>query len=181
MKDIERASPSRRPSCSARSLFRYTYIVSRGLGNVERMVLRCRADHPHASTRETARTVFSGEPTEAQMRSTRRAVQRLTEKGLLEPQEPASRSTEASRLLRDVLEGLAASGEPFDAEDVRARFSGDDEDSLEVRRTLANRPAVMAGVFAGARARGVIEPAGMVRPGRSSRKGNRHMLWRGAH
>ena len=115
------------------------------------------------------------------MRSTRRAVQRLTEKGLLEPQEPASRSTEASRLLRDVLEGLAASGEPFDAEDVRARFSGDDEDSLEVRRTLANRPAVMAGVFAGARARGLIEPAGMVRPGRSSRKGNRHMLWRGAH
>lgn len=114
------------------------------------------------------------------MRSTRRAVQRLVEKGLLEPQEPSSTPSEASVLIRTVLEGMAATGEPFDADDLRARFKGDGEDALMVRRTLANRPSVLSGVFAGARARGVIVPAGMIRSGRSSRKGNRQMLWKGA-
>lgn len=153
--------------------------MSRGLGRVERSVLECRAAHPHASTRETARSVYRQEPTEPQMRSTRRAVQRLTEKGLLGLQEPSCEPSEASQRLRAVLEGMAASGEPFDADDVRTRFDGDDEGDREVRRLLASRPNVMAGVFAGARARGVIEPAGMIRSGRSSRKGNRHMLWMG--
>lgn len=114
------------------------------------------------------------------MRSTRRAAQRLVEKGLLEPQERSSKPSEAGALLRAVIEDMAESGESFDADDVRSRFDGDGEDALLVRRTLANRPNVMAGAFAGARARGVIVPVGMVRPGRGSRKGNRHMLWRGA-
>lgn len=154
--------------------------MSRGLGNVERSVLRCRAAHPYASTRETAWAVYGGEPTEAQMRSTRRAVQRLVEKGLLEPQEPSSKPSEAGVRIRAVIEDMAESGESFDAEDVRARFAGDGEDALLVRRTLARRPSVLSGAFAGARARGVIVPVGMVRPGRGSRKGNRHMLWKGA-
>lgn len=153
--------------------------MSRGLGRVERGVLEHRAEHPSATTRQTAELIYGGPATEAQMRAARRAVARLVEKGLLVPSEPVPAPSEGD-LIRAEIDRLAATGEAFDADTVRSRFAGDDTDSIIVREALYHRPRLIAAHIGGAARRGVISPVGMVWSGRSSRKSGRNLLWAGA-
>ncbi|MCK1804065.1 hypothetical protein MTQ12_13570 [Brevibacterium sp. R8603A2] len=153
--------------------------MSRGLGRVERGVLEHRAGCPSATTRQTAEHVYGAPATESQMRAVRRSVARLVEKGLLGgPSEPVSEPPEHG-LIRAEIDRLAATGEEFDADTVRRRFAGDDEDSRTVRRALYYRPRLIGALIGGAARRGVISRVGMVRSGRSSRKSGRGMLWTG--
>lgn len=158
--------------------------MSRGLGRVERGVLEHRAEHPSATTRQTAEHIYGGPATEPQMRAVRRAVARLVEKGLVEkglvvPSGPVSVPSEGD-LIRAGIDRLAATGEAFDADTVRSRFAGDDADSIAVREALYHRPRLIAAHIGGAARRGVISPVGMVWSGRSSRKSGRNLLWVGA-
>lgn len=70
--------------------------------------------------------------------------------------------------VRDALDAMIAAGEPFNADDIRARIP----DGVE-----PHSPNLLPAIIGGYAAAGRIKSIGMVRPARASRRYSRNLMW----
>lgn len=80
----------------------------------------------------------------------------------------------AGKILREAIDRLIQSGEPFSADEIREAV----EDNDKVVRAMFKRPNLLPAIIGGASRRGLIEPIGIVKPTRPSRHANRNLIWR---